>query len=237
MSDIKLALVTGATRGIGYYTALTLANKGYHIIAIGRTQGALEELDDEIQKNGGSATLVPLDLTDFEAIDRMAASIAQRWGKLDALVGNAGILGKLMPVGHMKPELFDEVIATNLTANWRLLRAFDLLLKQSEAGRAVFVTSSVARNPHAFWGAYAMSKAALENMVQTYARESDASSVCANIFDPGATATNMRSIAMPGEDETTLPSPKDVGSALAQLALPETRQNGQLYSYEQKAWV
>lgn len=236
MSDQKLALVTGATRGIGYHCALRLADHGYHIVAVGRTQGGLEELDDEIQKKGGQATLVPLDITDMDAIDRMGAAIAERWGKLDALVGNAGILGKMMPLTHAKPKDFDKVMATNLTANWRLLRSFDPLLRQSDAGRAVFVTSSVASTPRAFWGAYAISKAALENMVRIYAKEMESTSIKANIFDPGGTATAMRAQAMPGEDPSTLPSAAEVGVKLAETVLPSVDHNGAVYSFKNGGW-
>ncbi|MBN9590986.1 MAG: SDR family NAD(P)-dependent oxidoreductase, partial [Alphaproteobacteria bacterium] len=178
----RIALVTGASRGIGRAAALALAAQGAHVIAIARTVGGLEELDDEIRKAGGSATLVPLNLKDFAALDRLGASIFERWGRLDAFLGNAGTLGVLTPLGHLEPKVFQELLDINVTANWRLIRSLDPLLKQSDAGRVLFISSTVARKPRAFWGGYAMSKAALESLALTYAAECEGSAIRVNLF-------------------------------------------------------
>src|ERR1700755_2042258 len=196
----RIALVTGASRGIGRAAAIALAAAGAHGICVARTVGGLEETDDEIQKAGGTATLVPMYLRDFEAIDRLGASIYERWGRLDALFANAGVLGMLTPVAHLEPKTFQEVMEVNVTANWRLIRSLDPLLRLSDAGRVVFVTSGAARKHTAFWGAYAVSKAALESLALTYAAECEGSKVKVNLFNHGATRTAMRRKAMPGED-------------------------------------
>ena len=230
-ADRRVALVTGATRGIGAAVARRLAALGHHVIAVGRTEGALSELDDAIGAAGGSATLVPLDLRDGAAIDGLGAAIHQRWGRLDVLVGNAGVLGGLSPVSHITPKAWDEVLAVNLSANWRLIRAMEPLLRVSPAGRAVFVTSGVARNPRPFWGAYAASKAALESLVLTWAAEVAHGPVRVNLFNPGATRTAMRARAMPGEDPTTLPTPDAVAAVLCRLTSVDCTMNGDILQF------
>ncbi len=229
--DGKVALVTGASRGIGRAVALGFASEGAHIIAVARTTGALEELDDEIQEVGGSATLVPMAMTDFEAIDRLGGAVFERWKKLDILVGNAGVLGPLTPVGHVEPKQWDEVMAVNLTANWRLLRSFDLLLRQSDAGRAIFVTSAAAFKCRAYWGTYSISKAGLNALVATYANENQNSGVRANVLNPGPVRTKMRAQAMPGEDPATLPPPEDLVEAFISMAQPSFMENGVVWNF------
>ena len=214
----RVALITGASRGIGRAVALRFAEEGAHLILTARTQGALEEVDDEVRKSGDGATLVAEDLTDFDTIDRMGAAVFERFGRLDVLVGNAGQLGVLGPIGHTDPETWDQVMAVNVTANWRLIRAFDPLLKASQAGRAIFVTSAIAQAPRAYWGAYAVSKAALETMVLTYAAEVAKTRLRVNLIDPGATRTAMRASAYPGEDPMCLKTPEDLAGAFVELA-------------------
>lgn len=207
----KTALVTGATRGLGHEAAIGLAKAGAHVIALGRTVGALEALDDEIKAAGGSASLVPVDLTDDEAMDALAPALTDRFGKLDIMVGAAGVLGELAPLPDITPKVWREVFDTNLHANWSLIRNLDPLLRASGAGRAIFFTSSVGgEKSRAFWGAYAASKAALEMMATTYALEANVSGVRVAIIDPGAMRTNMRAQAMPGEDPNTLPDPSEI---------------------------
>lgn len=225
----KVVLVTGASRGIGYAAAVEAARRGAHVIAVARTVGGLEELDDAIQEVGGSSTLVPFDLRDGDAIDRLGAAIFERWGHLDGLVANAGLLGTLSPVPHLKPDEFDKVFAVNVTANYRLLRSLDLLLRQSAAGRAVFVSSGAARSAKPFWGLYAASKAALDAMVKAYAGEMNTTNVKTNIFYPGAVRTAMRAKAMPGEDPDTLPSPSEIAPKLVDLLSPRLAENGKLF--------
>lgn len=228
----RVALVTGASRGLGYALALALAKCGAHVIAVARTEGGLTELDDAIRAaTGEGATLVPVDLTDFAAIDRLGGAVHQRWGKLDILVGNAGILGTLSPASHIKPKVWDEVIAINLTANWRLIRSLDVLLRESDAARAVFMTSGAASGSKPFWGAYGASKAGLEALVKSYAAELENTPHRVNLFNPGPTRTAMRAKAMPGEDPATLPKPKEVAEAILPLVAPEQTQNGQVFSY------
>jgi len=227
----RVAVVSGASRGLGRAIALALAKEGAHIIAMARTQGGLEELDDEIKALGGSATLVPSDIKDYAAIDRLGAAIFERWKKLDILIGNAGILGKLTPLPHLDPKVFDDVMAVNVTANLRLIRSLDPLLRASDAGRAVFVTSGLAQKCFAYWGAYSMSKAALEAMVRTYATENEKSSIRANCFSPGATRTKMRAQAMPGEDPETLASAEEVAAQIIPLCLPSFTDTGTVYKY------
>jgi NAD(P)-dependent dehydrogenase (short-subunit alcohol dehydrogenase family) len=230
----KVALVTGASRGLGHATALHLARAGAHVIAVARTQGGLEELDDEIKKIGGTATLVPMDLADFDAIDRLGASIFQRWNKLDIMIGNAGLLGKITPVPHIEPHDWKKVMDVNVTANYRLLRSMDVLLRQSHAGRVVFVTSGQAHKPNAYWGMYAVSKAALEAMVKTYAKEIETTAMRVNCFSPGATRTKMRATAMPGEDPMTLPAPEDVSAQILPMCAADFSDNGGVWKYDAK---
>ena len=235
--DGKIALVTGASRGIGYFTALEFAKQGAHVIALAKTVGGLEELDDDITKVGGTATLVPLDLQDFDALDRLGGTIHERWGRLDIFLANAGILGGLAPLGHIEPKTFDKIMAINVTANWRLARSLDPLLRASEAGRALLMSSGAAQSCKAFWGGYAISKAALEALGKTWANESANSNLTVNLINPGATRTGMRAEAMPGEDPETLPHPSEVAKVLVDLTSPENTVNGGLFDVKNAAWV
>lgn len=228
----KVALVTGASRGIGRAMALMLAREGAHVIATARTVGGLEELDDDIRKTGGTATLVPLDIKDAEGVDRLGAAIFERWQKLDILVGNAGILGKLSPIGHVDPSVWADVLATNVTANWRLIRSMAPLLRQAEAGRAVFLTSGAAVNFRAYWGPYSASKAALEALVKTYAAETATTPLRVNLLNPGPIATKMRAQAMPGEDAATLPTAEALAQAALPLFLAETDVTGEVFNFQ-----
>jgi len=232
----KLALVTGASRGIGYSVARALGLAGAHVIALARTVGGLEELDDEITRGGGGATLVVANLVDFDGLDRLGAQIYERWGKLDILVGNAGVLGPISPLGHVEPKAWDEVMAVNVTANWRLIRSLDPLLRQSDAGRAVFVTSGAAVNRRAYWGPYSVSKSALEALVQTYARETEITPVKTNLFNPGPIRTAMRARAMPGEDPATLPTPDAVVPAILDLLRTDLAVSGRTYNFPTSNW-
>ena len=219
--DGRVALITGASRGIGRASAIALAKAGAHVILAARTVGGLEETDDEIQKAGGSATLVPMNLRDGEAIDRLGASIFERWGKLDAFLGNAGVLGQLTPLAHLEPKTFQEVLEVNVTANWRLIRSLDPLLRLSDAGRVLFVTSGAAKKHTAYWGAYAVSKAALETLALTYAAECAATNIKVNLINPGAMRTAMRKKAMPGEDPATLPAPEALAPKIVEMLSPD----------------
>jgi NAD(P)-dependent dehydrogenase (short-subunit alcohol dehydrogenase family) len=227
----RIALVTGASRGIGHAIAIKLADAGAHVVATARTVGALEELDDAIRAGGGSTTLVPFDLTDYPAIDRLGAALHQRYKRLDVLVGNAGVLGPVSPLGHVEPKAWDDVIAVNVTANWRLIRSMDPLLQAAPAGRAVFVTSGAATNARAYRGPYSMSKAALDVLVRVYAAETASTNVKVNLFNPGPTRTRMRAAFMPGEDPATLPRPIQVAERLIDLCLPGFQETGKLYDY------
>jgi NAD(P)-dependent dehydrogenase (short-subunit alcohol dehydrogenase family) len=224
----SIALVTGASRGIGAATAVELARLGAHVVITARTQGGLEETDDAIRAIGGTATLLPLDLADLEQIDAVGPSLFQRFDRLDVLVHSAGALGRLTPVAHIMPNDWADVIAVNMTATWRLIRTCDPLLRNAEAGRAVFVTAGRAREPKAYWGAYAATKAGMEHLVLTWADEVKTTRLRVNLFNPGATATRMRSQAMPGEDPTTLPKPADIAPLLAALCLPTEQRHGAL---------
>lgn len=224
----RIALITGASRGIGRAIALAYAREGAHVVAVARTAGALEELDDEIGELGGAATLTPLDLGDGEQIDALGPSLYERWGRLDVAVGNAGILGTLTPLGHVSEQDWEQVMRINVTANWRLIRTLDPLLRKSDAGRAIFVTSGAARRCRPYWGPYSVSKAALEALVKTYAGEVENTPVRANMVNPGPVATAMRARAMPGEDPQTLPKPEDIAETFVRLALPETTANGEI---------
>ena len=229
----RIALVTGASRGIGHATALALARAGAHVVAVARTVGGLEELDDAIRAAGGSATLVPLDLRDYAGIARLGPALAERYSRLDVLIGNAGVLGPLSPLGHVEPQAWDEVMAVNVTANWHLVRALDPLLRQSAAGRVVFLTSGVGASPRAYWGPYAISKAALDALARTYAAETVSTNVRVNLFSPGPTRTRMRAAAMPGEDPTTLKLAEPVAEKIVELCLPAFRETGKTYDYRQ----
>lgn len=222
----RLALVTGASRGVGAAAARAYAAEGAHVVLVARTVGGLEEVDDAIQAAGGQATLVPLDLMDYAGIDRLAASVFERWGRLDVLLGNAAVLGQLSPVGHIQPDVWDKAFALNVTANWRLIRAFDPLLRRSDAGRAIFMTSGATRRLRAFWGVYSASKAALEALAVTYAREVEQTAIRVNLVNPGGTRTRMRAQAFPGEDPETLPPPEHICATLVRLAEPAFAGNG-----------
>lgn len=227
----RIALVTGASRGIGRAVALRFAKEGAQVIAYSRTTGALEELDDEIRKDGGlPAILINESLVDFDKIDQTGAALFQRFGKLDVLVGNAAMLGQLSPMGHYTPKMWTDVFNLNVHANWRLIRAMDPLLRLSDAGRAMFVTSGVARRAAMYWGPYAASKAALEQMVKIYAAEVAHTAVKANIIDPGRVRTKMRALAYPGEDPLSLPTPDAVTDIFVDLATPGEVRNGSVIS-------
>jgi NAD(P)-dependent dehydrogenase (short-subunit alcohol dehydrogenase family) len=227
----RIALVTGASRGIGHATALALARAGAHVVALARTVGGLEELDDAIRGEGGSATLVPLDLKDYDGIDRLAPALAERYQRLDILVGNAGVLGSLSPLAHIEPKEWEEALAVNVTANLRLIRALDPLLRASDAGRVVFVTSGVASEARAYWGTYAVTKAALDTMTRTYAAETATTNVRVNLIAPGATRTRMRAAAMPGEDPQSLKTPDLVADKIVDMCLPAFQETGKIYNY------
>lgn len=227
MTDKRITLVTGASRGLGRAASFQLAAAGHHVIAVARSKAALEKLDDEIKAAGGSATLVPMDLKDPKAAETLASAVDSRFGRLDGLLGNAGILGTLGPLQTLGPRSFEETIEINLTANWRLIRAFDLLLRQSASPRVAFVTSGVVPRPRAFWGAYQASKWGLEGMVFAYADEAEKTSMKVNLFDPGAVRTTMRADAMPGEDPMTLPAPEAVAEQLIVLLSEEETRQGE----------
>lgn len=233
----RVALVTGASRGIGYQIAKQLGERGAHVIALARTVGGLEDLDDEIASAGGQTTLVPLDLTDADALDRLGAAIFERWKKLDILVANAGMLGVLSPIGHISPKDFDKVMAVNVTANWRLIRSLDPLLRQSEAGRALFLTSVQAQTRTAFWGLQSISKAAVEAMAKTWANESLQTPMKINLADPGPTRTGLRAKAMPGEIPDNLPAPNEVAGELVELLKPDVFRTGELFDRVSREWV
>ena len=225
----KIALITGASRGIGAAVAKRFASEGAHLVLTARTVGGLEEVDDKIRAAGGeAATLVPLDLRDFIKLDELAAAIYQRFSKLDILVGNAAEFGVFSPLGHIDPATWMEVIDLNLTANWRLIRAMDPLLRAAPAGRAIFVTSGVARGVHPYWGPYAISKAGIEMLVKIYAGEITKTRVRANLIDPGIVRTRLRARAFPGEDPARLPPPESVADAFLALAVPECTSNGEI---------
>ncbi len=227
----RIALVTGASRGIGAATALALARAGAHVVAVARTVGGLEELDDAIRAAGGTATLVPLDLTDTDGILRLAAALQERYRRLDVLIGNAGLVGPSSPLDHVQPKDWNQVMAVNVTANWHLIRAMNALLRASDAGRAVFISSGAAHNMRAYRGPYSVSKAALEALVRTYAAETESTPVRVNLVNPGPTRTRMRAQVMPGEDPTTLPPPELVAEKIVALCLPGFTESGRLYDY------
>jgi len=225
----RIAVITGASRGIGAAVAERFAAEGAQLILIARTVGALEELDDAIRAKGGKQpVLVPHDLRDFDGLDRLGASLHERYGKLDILVGNAGILGPLTPVGHIPPDIWQEVMDVNVTANYRLIRSLDPLLRLSDAGRAVFVTSGASSGLKAYWGPYAVSKAALEALVRSYAAEITKTNVKANLLSPGPIRTMMRAAAFPGEDPKTLRTPEEIAELFVALAEPACARNGEV---------
>ena len=218
----RIALVTGASRGIGYASALAIAKAGAHVIATARTQGGLEELDDEIfAATGQHATLAPFDLVDGGGIDRLGGALYERFGKLDILVHAAAMLGPLTPASHMDPRQFDKVLAVNMKAPYRLIRSYEPLLRASDAGRAIFLTSHVAKEPRAFWGGYAATKAGMEAYVKAWADEMENSPIRACLLDPGRMRTAMRREAYPGEDKDALPDPSEIGPLVVELANPE----------------
>ena len=224
----RIAVVTGASRGIGAAAAKRLAAEGAHVVLVARTVGGLEEMDDAIKSVGGSATLVPLDLRELDRVDSLGPSLYQRFGKLDILVGNAGLLGTLGPLSHHDPKLWDQVLAVNVTANWRLIRTLEPLLRRADAGRAIFVTSGAAHKALPFWGAYATSKAALEAMVKSWAAELEKTNVRINLVSPGPVRTAMRAEAFPGEDPASLRPPEAIADLFVELALPSCTRNGEV---------
>ncbi len=227
----RIALVSGASRGIGAALALELARAGAHVVAVARTVGGLEELDDTIKAAGGSATLVPLDMKDSDGIARLALALNERYGRLDVMIGNAGVLGVPTPLGHVEPNDWDNLFAVNVTANWQLIRCMDPLLKRAPAGRAVFVTSAVAYLGRAYFGPYAATKAALDVLIRAYAAECETTPVRANLFSPGPTRTRMYATAFPGVDPMTLPTPEQVVKTIVPLCLPECEESGKIYDF------
>lgn len=230
----RIALVTGASRGIGFATAKALAKAGAHIVATARTQGGLEELDDEIRKEGGSATLVPLNLTDSDGIARLGAGLHERYGKLDILVGNAGVLGPSSPIGHIELKTFNDVMAVNVSANFQLIRCMEPLLKQSDAGRAVFITSGAANKATAYVSPYVASKAALETLARAWAQETANTKLRVNLFNPGPVRTRMRATLMPGEDPATLDTPEQVAEFIVPMCAPDWTETGRFYDYKSR---
>ncbi|MGY4313440.1 SDR family NAD(P)-dependent oxidoreductase [Bradyrhizobium sp. JR3.5] len=228
----RIALVTGASRGIGYATSVALAKAGAHVVAVARTQGGLEELDDEIRKDGGSATLVPLSLTDYDGIARLGLALHERHGKLDILVGNAGTAGPSSPLGHIELKPWNDVFAINVTANFQLIRCMDPLLRQSDASRAVFVTSGVAHKANAYLGPYAASKAALDALVRSWANETANTALRVNLFSPGPIRTRMRAQVFPGEDPMTLDTPDMAAEFIVPMCSPAWTETGKLYDYK-----
>ena len=227
----RVALITGASRGIGAATALALAKAGAHVVAIARTTGALEELDDEIRAAGSSATLVPLDVTDTGGIARLAEALDKRYNRLDVLIGNAAIVGNTSPLGHVEPKSWDQVMAINVTANWHLIRHMHPLLLRSDAGRVVFLTSGAAANPRAYRGLYSTTKGALEAMARTYANETVSTPIRVNLFAPGPTRTRMRAAVAPGEDPMTLPTAEAVAETIVPMCLPSFQETGKIYDH------
>ena len=230
----RIAVVTGASRGIGRAVALELARAGAHVVALARTQGALEELDDAIRAVGSSATLVPCDIKDYPALDRLGLAIHERWGKLDIFVANAGVLGPLTPLAHLEPKQWDNVFAVNVTANLRLIRSLDHPLRASDAGRVVMLTSGAAHRAamKAYWGPYAISKGAIDSMVRTYAAETEEMTpVRVMAVNPGPIRTIMRKQAMPAEDPLTLTTPETLAPKIVALCLPSWTQTGKLYDF------
>jgi len=229
----RIALVTGASRGIGYATARALARAGAHVVAVARTQGGLEELDDEIRKETGSgATLVPLSMTDTDGIARLGAALHERHGKLDILIGNAAVPGPSSPLGHIDLKSWSDTVAVNLTANFQLIRCMEPLLKASDAGRAVFVTSGAAHKAHAYVGPYAATKAALETLARVWAHETERTPLRVNLFNPGPIRTRMRATVFPGEDPDTLDTPEQAAELIVPMCSPSWTETGRFYDYK-----
>jgi NAD(P)-dependent dehydrogenase (short-subunit alcohol dehydrogenase family) len=233
----RIALVTGASRGIGRAAALALAKTGVHIVAVARTVGGLEELDDEIRMSGGAATLVPLDLKDGAGIDRLGATLFERFGRVDALLANAGVAGPVTPVAHIEPKAWDATIALNLTANYRLIRSLDPLLRASAAGRALFVTSAAARETRPYFGLYASTKAALEALVAAYAAEVAQTSLKVNLLSPGALRTRLFGEAHGGREPASLPGPETVAGDIVRLLSADADMTGMLYDVPTRTTV
>jgi NAD(P)-dependent dehydrogenase (short-subunit alcohol dehydrogenase family) len=227
----RIAVITGASRGIGRAVAIAFATEGAHVVLVARSVPMLEKVDDDVRLAGGTATLVQLDLRKGDQIDALGPSLYQRFGRLDVLVGNAGTLGTLSPLGHLQVDTWETTLAINLTANWRLIRTLDPLLRRSAAGRAIFVTSGAARAETAYWGPYAVSKAGLEALVKTYAHEVAETTVRANLISPGPVRTQMRAKAFPGEDPGSLPAPEDVAPLFVELAAEDCISNGETFEY------
>ncbi len=233
--DRRIILVTGASRGIGRAAALELAKAGNHVIATARSEKALTKLDDEIvAATDHNATLIPLDLRDAAAVDRLASALLERFGRLDGLLGNAGVLGTIGPLENISPAAFQETLDVNFTANWRLIRAVHPLLRMSDAGRGLFLTSGIVPRPRAFWGVYGATKAALETMIACYADEIEKTPIRVNLFDPGAVRTEMRFKAMPGEDPLTLPTPQEVASTIPQYLSAECTLHGERIAFAER---
>ena len=228
----RIALVTGASRGIGRAVAVGLAREGAHVVLLARTTGGLEEVDDEIRAAGGTATLVTLDLRKPDKVDALGPTLYQRWGKLDILVANAGVLGPISPLPHITADAWNEVIDVNLTANWRLIRSLDPLLRRAEAARAVFVSSGAATGKNAYWGPYAVSKAGLEALVKTYAKEVASTAIKVNLLNPGPVRTTMRQRAYPGENPETLPPPEALVPMFLDLLDVGQADSGQVYNFK-----
>jgi NAD(P)-dependent dehydrogenase (short-subunit alcohol dehydrogenase family) len=229
----RIALVTGASRGIGRAAALAFAQAGAHVVALARTSGALEELDDEINAVGGSATLVPVDLSDAPAIEKLGPALLERWGKLDILLANAGILGPLSPLTHVQPNEWAKVFDTNVTANWRLIKTAEPALKASDAGRVIVMSSGAAHKCLAYWGPYSISKAAVEAMARTYAAETVTTPLKVMMVNPGPLRTRMRAEAMPGEDPLTLRTPEELAPHLVEIASPGWSETGKIFDFPQ----
>ncbi len=226
----RVALITGASRGIGAAVAKRFAAEGAHVVLVARTVGGLEEVDDEIKTLGGSATLVPCDVTDFERLDQLGPPLLERFGHLDIFVGNAAVLGTMTPLAQYDAKVWHSVFDINVHANWRLMRVVEPLLRRAEAGRAILVTSAASKQPKAYWGAYAVTKSALETMTKVWAAELANTDVRVNLLSPGATRTQMRGAAFPGEDPMTLKTPDDavVTDAFVELASPECQRHGEI---------
>jgi len=229
----RVALVTGASRGIGRAAALAFAQAGAHVVALARTTGALEELDDEIRALGGSATLVPLDLADAGGLEKLGPALMERWGRLDILLANAGVLGSLTPLGHVTEADWAKVMEINVTANLRLIKSLDPALRASDAGRAILLSSGAAHKCFAYWGPYSISKAAVEALGRTYAAETATTPVKVMLVNPGPLRTKMRAEAMPGEDPQTLKTPEDLAPHLVEIASPAWTESGKIFDFPQ----